>query len=291
MSSRNGPNAALVETASGPVQYSDEGDGSPLLFIHGSPGGFDQGALMARFLLQRGHRVIALSRPGYLGTPLSDANATPDAQAAVACALMDSLEIDRFALMCWSGGGPSSYRLASSRPDRVSALVAVAAVSKPYTFEDPAQEKLLLGRFGEWLEKELVHHAPHFVVKMLVSQEGDLTKDRAKEIIEKIWEDPTKRQFALDLMGTIVGDRKAGFENDAVQFPKIDLGLPTIQTDTLLVHATADSDVPYDHSENALAQLTYVDIIRIEHGTHVSTWTDPDSEAIQVRIADFLATP
>ncbi len=290
MSSQNKADATLVGTAKGPVQYIDEGDGSPLLFIHGSPGGFDQGVLMARFLLEQGHRVIALSRPGYLATPLSDANATPDAQAALAGALMDSLGIDRFALMCWSGGGPSSYRLAASCPDRVSALVAVAAVSKPYTFEHLGLVKLLLGRFGKWLAKELVHHAPKSVVKMLVSQEGDLTKDQVKELTEQIWEDPNKRQFALGLLETIVGNRKAGFDNDTEQFPKIDLGLPGIQTNTLLVHATADSDVPYDHSENALAQLPNVDIIRIEHGTHISAWTDPHSEAIQARIADFLAT-
>lgn len=288
MSFRNEPNVSLADTAYGPVQYVDEGNGSPLLFIHGSPGGFDQGVLMARFLLERGHRVIALSRPGYLGTPLTDANATPDTQAAVAGVLMDSLGIDQFALMCWSGGGPSSYRLAASRPDQVAALVAVAAVSKPYTFEDPAEEKLLLGRFGKWLARELVHHAPHSVVKMLVSQEGDLTKDQVRQLTGQIWEDPNKRRFALDLMETIVGDRKAGFENDAEQFQKLDLGLQGIQPHTLLVHATADSDVPYDHSENALTQLPNVDIIRIEHGTHVSAWTDPDSEAIQARIADFL---
>jgi pimeloyl-ACP methyl ester carboxylesterase len=148
MSSRNGSRPALVDTANGPVQYSDEGEDPPVLFIHGSPGGSDQGALMARFLLERGHRVIALSRPGYLGTPLTDANATPDVQAAMADALMDSSGIDQFALMCWSGGGPSSYRLAATRHDCVSALAAVAAVSEPYTFGDPAEEKLLLGGFG-----------------------------------------------------------------------------------------------------------------------------------------------
>jgi pimeloyl-ACP methyl ester carboxylesterase len=126
---------------------------------------------------------------------------------------------------------------------------------------------------------------------MLVSQEGDLTRDQVKQLTEEVWEDPNKRRFALDLMGTIVGDHKAGFENDVRQFPRIDLGLPGVGTNTLLVHATADSDVPYDHSENALAQLPNADLVRIEHGTHVSAWTDPDSEAIQACIADFLATP
>ena len=90
-------------------------------------------------------------------------------------------------------------------------------------------------------------------------------------------------------MGTIVGDRGTGFENDLKQFPNIDLGLPVIETRKLLVHATAD--VPFEHSENALAHLPHADIIRIEDGTHLSAWTDPGSEAVWARIADFVATP
>jgi len=105
--SQNRSNVALADTANGAVQYSDEGEGSPVLFVHGSPGGFDHGALMSRFLIGRGHRIIALSRLGYPRTPLSEANATPGAQSAMAGALMDSLGIERFALACWSDAPPT----------------------------------------------------------------------------------------------------------------------------------------------------------------------------------------
>src|SRR4029453_13260458 len=88
------PDAERADTARGPVQYLDEGEGAPLLFIHGSPGGCDQGSLMTRFLRDRGWRTISLSRPGYLDTPLTDDNKTPDAQAALARALMDASQID-----------------------------------------------------------------------------------------------------------------------------------------------------------------------------------------------------
>lgn len=77
---------------------------------------------MGGFLVEQGFRVIPPSGPGYVETPLTDCNATPDGQAELEAALMDSLGIDRFALMCWSGGGPSSYRLTATRPDRVTAL-------------------------------------------------------------------------------------------------------------------------------------------------------------------------
>src|SRR5262249_13850464 len=62
----------IVDTALGRVEYVEHGEGRPVLFVHGSPGGCDQGAVMTEFLAARGFRTISLSRPGYLGTPLND---------------------------------------------------------------------------------------------------------------------------------------------------------------------------------------------------------------------------
>ncbi len=42
-------------------------------------------------------------------------------------------------MLTWSGGGPSGYRLAVRHPDRVSGLVAAAAVSEAY---EPLDEDL-----------------------------------------------------------------------------------------------------------------------------------------------------
>ena len=112
-----------IDTAVGPVEHVDVGAGPAILFLHGSPGGCDQGELMTRFLTSS-HRVVAPSRPGYRETPLTDATCTPAQQAELALALMDALGIDRFDVACWSGGGPSAYSLAAAHPDRVGAVVA-----------------------------------------------------------------------------------------------------------------------------------------------------------------------
>jgi pimeloyl-ACP methyl ester carboxylesterase len=283
--------AKTVETARGPVQCRDEGDGPCVLFVHGSPGGDDQGSLMTRFLRERGWRTVAFARPGYHGTPLTDDNRTPDAQAALAAAVMDALGIEQFALMCWSGGGPTSYRLAATHPDRVTSLVAVAAVSSPYEFEGAGEEKMLMSRFGAWLAKEMVRHAPRETVKSLVKEEGHLDKDARKQLVESIWDDEARRAFALELMETVAGDRKDGFENDEEQFKHLDLGLEGVTANTLLLHARTDADVPYAHSEHALAHLPHADLVTIEAGTHVSLWTDSESANHQDRIAGFLVRP
>ena len=90
---------------------------------------------------------------------------------------------------------------------------------------------------------------------------------------------------------TIVGDRKAGFENDVEQFKKLDLDLGSVSTNVLLFHAKTDADVPYAQSEHALASLPHAELVTVDAGTHVSVWTDPDCEAYQERIAGFLVRP
>jgi pimeloyl-ACP methyl ester carboxylesterase len=79
-----------------------------------------------------GFELISPSRPGYLGTRLDGRGAIDD-QADLYAALLDALGHDRAGVLTWSGGGPSGYRLAVRHPERVTALVAFAAVSGRYT--------------------------------------------------------------------------------------------------------------------------------------------------------------
>lgn len=82
--------------------------------------------IMARFLPAATYRVILVSRPGNLRTPLAGRQSL-DAQADLLAALLDSLDMARVGLLTWSGSGPRDYRLAVRHPDRISTLVAVAA--------------------------------------------------------------------------------------------------------------------------------------------------------------------
>jgi pimeloyl-ACP methyl ester carboxylesterase len=283
--------STIVDTSLGKVEFIEHGKGAPVLFVHGSPGGCDQGAVMTEFLVPKGFRVIALSRPGYLGTPLTDEVAEPDRQADLALALMETLGIDQFAVMCWSGGGPLSYRLSAKHGDRVSALVALAGLTMHYEFGNginSIEYSLLTGSVGNWFIKEMSKHTPKTLVRQVVSDEGDLTKEQAHELSEHIWNDETKREFILKVSATFTG-RHDGLKNDQRQFPKIgDLGLSSVTVPTLLVHGTADSDVHPDQSENGLKQLPHAELLRVKNGTHLCAWTDPTSEDIQTRIVTHL---
>jgi 2-hydroxy-6-oxonona-2,4-dienedioate hydrolase len=112
----------IAETGRGPIEYATAGAGPPVLLIHGAGGGYDQGLLLGRPLLEKGFRVIAPSRFGYLGTPLPD-DASAQAQADAHAALLDTLGIDRVAVLGASAGAPSAMQFALRHPDRTAALV------------------------------------------------------------------------------------------------------------------------------------------------------------------------
>lgn len=112
----------MAETACGPIEYALLGAGPPLLVIHGAGGGIDQGLDFGAPIAARGFRVVAVSRFGYLRTPLP-ADASAEAQADAHACLLDTLGIARTAVLGASAGAPSAMQLALRHPERVGALV------------------------------------------------------------------------------------------------------------------------------------------------------------------------
>jgi pimeloyl-ACP methyl ester carboxylesterase len=102
---------------------------------------------------------------------------------------MSTLGIDRFGVICWSGGGPVSYELAAAHPGRVAAVAAIAGVSTTF---NPArtlrgrlemgEERMLFTRLGTWFANALVDKAAASAISTLVAGEGDMTRSQAKTV-------------------------------------------------------------------------------------------------------------
>jgi len=118
----------IALTKCGPIEYAEMGEGPALLLVHGAGGGFDQGIEFAGDLARRGYRVIAMSRFGYLRTPLPT-DAMPPAQADAHACLLDALGIQRAALAGVSAGAPSAMQFAIRYPERTSALALLVPLA------------------------------------------------------------------------------------------------------------------------------------------------------------------
>jgi len=265
----------VIETSAGTVEYKLEGssDDFTLLFFHGTPGGYDQG-----MDAEAGLQVLTLSRPGYLGTPLST-GATPAEQANAAVALLDSLKIGRVGVMGASGGGPAAYTFAAAYPERTIGLVAVEAISHSVPFKDfdvPSSD------LAYWLMiKSLVLSQDD---KGVVAQIAQNESDRAL-----LAEQPIVQAQVAEMIWSVwpPSMRNAGFDNDMRQFDSLILPLETIQVPTLIVHGTKDQSVPYEHGEYAAARVKGSTLHAIEGAGHMMPFAH-EAEVNGV-VTDFFA--
>ncbi|GAY12941.1 alpha/beta fold hydrolase [Pseudonocardia sp. N23] len=284
--------SSVAETALGPVEYAVVGTGVPVLVVHGTPGGIDAAALMARILPRDRVSAILVSRPGYLGTPLGS-GATIDEQADLLAALLDHLGIERAGVYTWSGGGPAGYRFAVRHPERVTVLVANAACSAAYELpqQDLATRLMFTTAPGQWLLRVLAAHQPKQYIAGALAGEGDLTKEQLAARTEEVFADPAKRRFVVDLGPTASPDRsrRTGYDNDLAQFAAItSLGLEKITAPTLVVQGTSDSDLPPAQSYAAADAIPGAELLTLDTGTHLALYTHPDAAAAQARVVDFL---
>lgn len=140
----------VVSTPCGAIEYQEAGSGIPLLAVHGSGGGYDQGMAFAAPLTRQSVRVIAMSRFGYLRTPMP-ADTSAAAQADAHVCLLDALGIRTAAVLGGSAGAPSALQMAIRHPDRVSALILLAPLTwKPPTAADSEQP------MAPWIESVMM---------------------------------------------------------------------------------------------------------------------------------------
>ncbi len=247
--------SVVAQTARGPVEYASIGTGYPALYLHGTPGGYDQIYHATRLAIERGQpqhlRAIAPSRPGYLRTPLS-VGATPERQADAFEALLDALHVDKVVVFGGSGGGPSALRFALQYPERCTALVLVSAITQ--RLEDTQSQTGLLENFfqteiGRWLFGGL------FLDSLQRRNPADTKAWALGEIVLK-----STYPYAA---------RDAGRLNDGDQYSRLPRWpLAEIKCPTLIVHGTADTAVPFAHAQFAHEQIAGSRLEAFEGGDH-----------------------
>jgi 2-hydroxy-6-oxonona-2,4-dienedioate hydrolase len=261
--------SVMVQTRCGVIEYQEAGTGVPLLVVHGAGGGHDQGIAFAGELAQHGVRVIAMSRFGYLRTPMP-ADASPVAQADAHACLLDTLGIRQAAVLGASAGGPSAMQVAIRHPDRVSALVLVVPLAyKPSRLADsapplpPLAEKVLMQLIGsDFVFWVALHVARDQVIKRVLGTPPKLVV--AASAIEH-----TRVNAMADNILPISA-RALGLRDDSVLGNSLTrYQLESIRAPTLIISARDDGYGTYASSEYTASQIKNAKFIGFEDGGHV----------------------
>ena len=280
------PRPGLTTTSRGPVEFIMDGDDPAVLALHGGMGGYDQGTLLVLGALERGTcSYIAPSRPDYLGTPLSS-GATPEEQADLYAALLDTLGIAKVAVLAISGGGPSALQFALRHRDRCRGLVLISACTGPLIVRMPMRFYLL----------KLAARIPALLNLMI----GRALRDPAGAVRRSIAAPAAQAALLADheacslliALQLTIKDRLAarlgGTENDIKLFSTIGReSLARIAVPVLVFHGTADRVVSFDHAEAVAALVPGAELIAIDGGEHVSLFTH--RALIKARTTAFLA--
>jgi 2-hydroxy-6-oxonona-2,4-dienedioate hydrolase len=281
----------LMQTRCGPIEYQEAGAGVPLLAVHGSGGGHDQGIAFAPRLATNCIRVIAMSRFGYLRTPMpADASAVAQADAHVC--LLDALAIGKAAVMGVSAGGPSAMQTAIRHPERVSALVLVVPIAyKPGTVADSAppvsddKDALLLRLLGsDFLFWTALHMARDPLIRHLlatppeqVAAASEPERARVNDLAERIL--PVSGRAAGLRDDTRLGKRLGPYALEAIRAP------------TLVISARDDGFGTYAAAQYTASRIAGAKFVGFEHGGHLLVGHDAQVQVEVVKLLDRLPRP
>jgi pimeloyl-ACP methyl ester carboxylesterase len=277
---------AVVATARGPVEYAVSGDGPAVLALHGAMGGWDQSLMLMKAVGEPGYRTIAVSRPGYLGTPLASGR-SPEEQADLCAGLLDTLGVARVCAMAVSGGGPAAIHFALRHPERCWGLVLVSTCGGKVTERLPVAFHMLkyLGRF-RWFTDSM---------RRRVANDPD-AQARASipdpELRERTLADPVAGPLFRELNSStmdLIPQRLPGTLNDVRVTRSLDYRLEDIRVPTLVVHGGADRLVPFDqHGRASAGRIPGAELVTDSSGDHVFIYTH--HALVQPRVAAFMKT-
>jgi pimeloyl-ACP methyl ester carboxylesterase len=238
----------VVNTPCGLIEYADVGKGPPVLAVHGAGGGFDQGLELAQPLIDSRFRVIAVSRFGYLHTPLP-ADASPMAQADAHACLLDALKLGRVAVIGGSAGAPSAMQLCLRHPERCTALVLLFPLAFAPGRAQPSRASDSVRLAGQssplfTLVIRTTLHSDFLFWAATKLARNTLVKTVLGTPVEDFRTTPREEQArTLQIMRNIlpVSQREKGIWNDATIGPSLPrYDLERIRVPTLLISAQDD---------------------------------------------------
>jgi pimeloyl-ACP methyl ester carboxylesterase len=261
----------VIETESGPIEYSEAGTGDPILYFHGTGVTGDVMVAVEWPLIDDGFRLIIPNRPGYGKTPLSTHKSATDC-ANVAAALLDSLGITNVSVMGSSGGAAFAVSFAVNYSDRAKSLVLLCPQLHRW------DHKRWLPVMSRWtlpyLKRPLLRKVLLTLYRFHLSRMGikQFLKTEAGDRYADVAEDPATQSLCQTALAAMAqGTKYPGFENDMVAFTNEDIIGPNsaLQTPTLVIHDVKDPLAPVAHVDWFVATFPKCERVSVHAAGHL----------------------
>jgi pimeloyl-ACP methyl ester carboxylesterase len=259
----------LIDTAFGPIEYAVIGDGPAILISHGAGGGFDQGLLLGEPLVEKGFRIIAPSRFGYLRSP-PVAHPSAAAQADAYAQLLDALGITRAAILGASAGGPAAIEFAIRHPKKCAALILLV----PLTYT-PRDGSASARRLSPWAEKILMAIVSSDLVFAIASTFARGLVIRTvlgppPKLVAAASADEQARIMRIMEMIQPISRRASGIASDShISAGLTPFALDRISAPTLVMSARDDGYGTYPGAEYTATKIAHARFVGVDGGGHM----------------------
>lgn len=264
--SRPQPDSRFVATSGVRFHYKREGNGPPVLLIHGSASSLHHFTEVATMLSASFH-VIRLDLPGFgLTGPRADRDYRIETYVKSVTDFMSALNVPRYAVVGNSLGGNVAWNVALLSPERVTGLVLINATGYPEKTLPAgmrlARNPLLRSLMRRWMPRALIERSLRAAVGARTDLVDAAMVDRAYALMTR----PGNRAAFIDLVNTDQVDRSAK--------------IPSISTSTLVLRS---AKVDGQHFARDIAGAEE----RV-HATAGHLLAEEDPAWVSSAIADFL---
>jgi len=263
------------------AQFGDP-DGDPVFWFHGTPGARSQLPHDAGHLaVERGLRIVTVERPG-------TGDSTPHVYDRIVefaddlRQVADDLDIDRFAVVGLSGGGPYLLAVAHELSDRMQAGVVLGGIGPTRGSDSIVSHTMLLVPAAAALERvrgplvDGLHRLVHLVTP-LADPAVDIffrlmPGDRAHMTARPL----DRRQFTADMIDANERSGLGAAINDLILFGRHwGFELRSIKVPIIFYGGSSDVIVPYLHAERQSKRVAGSRLRTYEGRGHFAGYTTP----------------
>ena len=247
------------------VHYRDEGEGFPIVLIHGTAASLHTWDAWTDEL-KKTNRVIRMDLPAFgITGPNKNADYSIGAYTTFLHSFLEKLKLEKFHIAGNSLGGNIAWNYTADYPNKVEKLILVDASGLPTNKSQPAIFKMAKTPI---LNSLFLYITPRFLIK---------------KNIEEVYEDDSKITDELinryHKMALRVGNRKAFIDRAKTDF-KLDTQvnlekLKSIQTPTLLIWGAKDLWIPLANGIRMNEILVNSKLEVLENSGHVPMEENP----------------
>jgi non-heme chloroperoxidase len=247
------------------LHYTDQGQGAPVVLIHGWPQSHEAWAYQLGELPKHGLRVVAYTRRGFGNSSQPFEGYDYDTLADDLKAVLDTLNLQNVTLVGFSMGGGEVARYMSRHGGARVARVAFVSSVTPYllqTDDNPdGVDKSTFDDIQDNLAKDRFDFLQTFGKQFY--GEGLLSKPVSQAVLD--W------SFGLATLGSHQATVACGHAFAETDFRQ---DVASIQVPALIIHGEADKTVPIQNSAERMNQhlphATFIAYDGAPHGLHIT---------------------